>query len=309
MMRSSLKIIFTGLIFAAAAMQACKRSAPASNYNDTDKSGTMQFVSDESFAPILDQELYVFKNDYPKAQPGIVYKTESDAVKFLLSDSSRCAFLSRELTADETKMLQAHNLPAITNKFATDAIAIIVNEASNDTLTSVGEIKKMLTGQANTDKNIVFDNPGSSLVRYLKDLTGVSDFKQKNIYALKSNKEVIEYVSKNPGSIGITSYSWLSDPGKDYADAAQKVKIVSVKDENSKTAPNEYFRPSQTTLYLNQYPLKRDLYIVNCTGRKGLGTGFEFFMRDDKGQRIILRSGLLPVQIPGRDIVVHNNKL
>jgi phosphate transport system substrate-binding protein len=146
-------------------------------------------------------------------------------------------------------------------------------------------------------------------VRYLKDFAGVTEFKQKNIYALKSNKEVIKYVSQHPEAIGITGFSWIDDPAADYADAASKVRILSVKDEHSKTAPAQYFRPSQTTLYLKQYPLQRSLYVINCTGRTGLGAGLELFVEGDKGQRIILRSGLLPTLIPERNIMIHNNKL
>jgi phosphate transport system substrate-binding protein len=304
-----MKIKFGAIIltlFLLAAFVSCKRKSSEPVYTDTYKSGSIQFVSDESFAPILDQEIYIFKNDNPEAKPRVTYKPENEAVKYLLSDSSRCAFLSRKLDAAEVQTLQSHNLPVIENVFAKDAVAVIVNESSNDTLISVNEIKKMLAGQYKTDKSIVFDNPNSSLVRYLKDFSGVKELKQKNIYALKSNKEVIEYVSKHPEAIGIIGFSWLNDPDADYAPAAQKVKIVSVKDENSKTDPNSYFRPSQETLYKNQYPLKRDLYIVNCTGRKGLATGFELFIRDDKGQRIILRSGLLPVNIPERNVTIHN---
>ncbi|HEY9003889.1 MAG TPA: substrate-binding domain-containing protein [Mucilaginibacter sp.] len=293
-------------LFLLAAFESCKRKSNVPVYTDTYKSGSIQFVSDESFAPILDQEIYIFKNDNTKADPKIVYKPENEAVKYLLSDSSRCAFLSRKLDASEVQTLQSHNLPVIENVFAKDAVAVIVNQASNDTLISVNEIKRMLAGQYKTDKSIVFDNPNSSLVRYLKDFSGEKELKQKNIYALKSNKEVIEYVSKHPEAIGIIGFSWLNDPDADYAPAAQKVKIVSIKDESSKTDPNTYFRPSQETLYKNQYPLKRDLYIINCSGRKGLATGFELFIRDDKGQRIILRSGLLPVNIPERNVTIHN---
>jgi len=288
--------------------QACKQNKP-SNYNDTKDSGEALFVSDESFAPILDQELYIFKNDNPKANPAMVYKSENDVVRMLVSDSARFGFLSRDLTADERNAFKAHNLPVLVKKFAVDAIAIIVNTASPDTAITVGEIKKMLAGQTKTDRSIVFDNPNSSLVRYLKEFSGQADFKQKNIYALKSNKEVIEYVSQHPDAIGITGFSWINDPDPDYADAAKKVKVLAIRDENSKTASNVYFRPSQETLYLKQYPLLRYLYIVNCTGRTGLGHGFEYFIESDKGQRIILRSGLLPINIPERNIMIHSNKL
>jgi phosphate transport system substrate-binding protein len=307
-MKNNIIVILSGILLLGT-LQTCKRTPPGKVFNDTHNSGEAVFVSDESFAPILDQELYIFKNDYPKAKPSIVYRSENDAVKYLLTDSSRFCFLARGLNADEINTLKSHSLPAVVTKFAIDAIVIIANEASTDTATSVNEIKQMLTGQAKTDRSIVFDNPSSSLVRYLKDFTGGKDLKQKNIYALKSNKEVIDYVSKHPEAIGITSYSWINDPDTDYADAAKKVKVLAIKDENSKTAPTEYFRPSQTTLYLKQYPLLRYLYIVNCTGRDGLGNGFEHFIEDDKGQRIILRSGLLPIAIPERNIIIHSNKL
>ncbi|MDB5025569.1 MAG: phosphate transporter substrate-binding protein [Mucilaginibacter sp.] len=307
-MRNSILLILSGIILLVS-FQTCKKKSPAKNFNDTRNSGEALFFADESFAPILDQELYVFKNDNPNTKPEMVYKSENDAVRVLLNDSSRFGFLSRNLNADELNKLKVRNLPTVVKKFAVDAIAIIVNGASADTATSVDEIKKMLKGQAKTNRSIVFDNPNSSLVRYLKDFTGERDFKQKNIYALKSNKEVIDYVSKHSEAIGITGFSWINDPDPDYADAAKKVKILAVKDEGSKTAPTQYFRPSQTTLYLKQYPLLRYLYIVNCTGRSGLGSGFEHFIESDKGQRIILRSGLLPIAIPERNIIIHSNKL
>ncbi|HTK20355.1 MAG TPA: substrate-binding domain-containing protein [Mucilaginibacter sp.] len=305
-MRNKITILVLSLVVLFA-FQTCKGNKP-SNYNDTKDSGEALFVSDESFAPILDQELYIFKNDNPNARPTILYKAENDVVKMFLSDSVRFGFLSRDLTKDELTALRAHNLPVLVKKFAVDAITIITNEASADTAITVGDIKKMLAGQTKTDKSIVFDNPNSSLVRYLKEFSGQKDFKQKNIYALKSNKEVIEYVSKHPDAIGITGFSWINDPDADYADAAKKVKVLAIRDENSKT-PNAYYRPSQETLYLKQYPLLRYLYIVNCTGRTGLGHGFEHFIESDKGQRIILRSGLLPINIPERNIMIHSNKL
>lgn len=306
-MKNSINLLILSLLVLFT-FQTCKQSKPK-NYNDTRNSGDALFVSDESFAPILDQELYIFKNDNPKANPTVVYRSETDAVRMLLRDSTRFGFLSRDLSADERNAIKAHNLTVGVKKFAVDAITIIANGASADTALTVGEIKKMLAGQTKTDRSIVFDNPNSSLVRYLKEFTGQTDFKQKNIFALKSSKDVIHYVSQHPDAIGITGFSWINDPDPDYADAAKKVKILAIRDENSKTASAAYFRPSQETLYLKQYPLLRYLYIVNCTGRNGLGYGFEHFIASDKGQRIILRSGLLPIAIPERNIIIHSDKL
>ncbi len=265
-----------------------------------------EFVVDESFRPIVDEELYIFKASYSGVRPKIAYAPENDVINLLMNDSARVVILSRDLNKEEyAALLKGRNLRPAVDRFAIDAVALIVNEASNDTTITVSEIKKMLNGETKTDKNIVFDNPNSSLVRYLKDFAGSKAFKQKNIYSLKSNKEVIKYVSEHPDAIGITGFSWLNDPDKDYADAVQKVKIVAVKDDTGKHPSQQYYTPSQNTLALKQYPLTRNLYILNCTGKYGLGMEFAAFMKSDRGQRIILKSGLLPDEIPERKITVE----
>ncbi|OOQ57672.1 PstS family phosphate ABC transporter substrate-binding protein [Mucilaginibacter pedocola] len=266
-------------------------------------SGTLAFAADESFSPIVGEEEYIFKALYPNAKPVISYVTEAEVLNQLLNDKVRVAILSRELDTTEAGVLKRRALRVNANKFAIDAVTIIVNQASADTLTSVKEIIGMLNGTAKTDKSIVFDNPNSSLVRYLKQLSGRKDLVQKNIYALKNNKEVIKYVASHDNAIGITGFAWLNDPDKDYAADVDKVKIVGVKDDTKETKhAGEYFKPSQTTLVQHTYPLSRSLYILDCTGRKGLGAGFASFLASDRGQRIILKSGLLPDSIPTREI-------
>ncbi|RCH54587.1 phosphate ABC transporter substrate-binding protein [Mucilaginibacter hurinus] len=266
--------------------------------------GRITVLADASFEPIVAEEEYVFESLFPDAKLDIRYLTENELLSSFLNDSIRVAIMSRELKANEVKILNDRKLPPIVNRFAIDAVALIVNAASADTLITVREIKKMLTGKTKTDKNIVFDNPNSSLVRYLKELAGNVDLKQKNIYALKSNKEVIKYVSEHSDAIGIVGFSWLNDPDEDYAAYANRVQIVAVKDEDSKQFAGEYFKPSQTSLVLHQYPLNRSLYIVNSSGKIALGTGFASFLASDRGQRIILKSGLLPDSIPRREISI-----
>ena len=283
-------------------LQACRQPVKKVNSGDEFLKGTTQFVADGSFSPIVDEELYVFKAFYKEAKPQVLYKTEAEAVKLLLSDSIRVAILARNLKPDELELLRSRALPPEINMFAFDAVTLIVNQASADTVTSVTEIKKMLNGQAKTNSAIVFDNPNSSITRYLKEFSGNTTLQQKNIYALKSNVEVIKYVSEHPNAIGFVSFTWLNDPDNYYADLVPKVKIVGVRNESYKDDPVTYFKPSQTTLALKEYPLTRALYIINATGRGGLGKGFASFLESERGQRIILRSGILPDSIPPREI-------
>jgi phosphate transport system substrate-binding protein len=279
----------------------CKQKNKGKVSTDTFMAGSTHFLVDESFGPIIDEENYVFTSLYRDAKPKLLYKTENEILNLLLNDSIPFAIMARNLTPAETKIMEGHTLPPDVNKFAVDAVTLIVNQASNDTTITVSDIKNMLNGKSKTDKNIVFDNPNSSLARYLKDLSGNKDLNGKNIYALKSNKEVITYVSQHQQAIGITGFSWLNDPDADYADAVKKVKIVAIKDDSKKDDVG-FTKPSQETLALKQYPLTRALYIINCSGREGLGTGFASFLLSDRGQRIILKSGLLPDVMPGREI-------
>ncbi|HEY8781998.1 MAG TPA: substrate-binding domain-containing protein [Mucilaginibacter sp.] len=284
--------------------QSCKHKTTI-NSSDRFNSDSSKIVVDESFSPIVDEEFYIFRALDKQMRPQVLYAPENEAISLLLADSVRVAILSRNLTAQENRVLSGRNIKPVVDRFAIDAVALIVNEKSNDTTITVSEIKKMLNGDTKYGKVIVFDNPNSGLVRYLKEFSGNTTFKQKYIYALKSNKDAIRYVSEHPNAIGIVGFSWLNDPDKDYADAVQKVKIVGVRDDMSKNADQNYFTPSQATLALKQYPLTRNLYILNCTGTSySLGMKFAVFLRSDRGQRIILKSGLLPDKIPNRKINV-----
>jgi len=298
-------VVFALAFVSVTAFQACKQSKPSTKNTDTFMTGHADFLIDESCAPIVDEEDYIFTSSFRDAKPRLLYKTENDLLRLLLTDSIPFAIMTRELTTAEVKIMAERKKPPVTNRFAIDAIALIVQQGSKDTSITVSALKGMLNGTLKTNKSLVFDNPNSSLVRYLKDLAGTKDLNAKNVYALKSNKEVIRYVSQHPDAIGITGFAWLNDPDADYADAVKKVKIIGVKDDGRKDDIG-FTKPSQETLALKQYPLIRSLYIIDCTGRQGLGAGFASFIMGDRGQRIILKSGLLPDVIPGREVDISN---
>jgi phosphate transport system substrate-binding protein len=81
----------------------------------------------------------------------------------------------------------------------------------------------------------------------------------------------------------------------------EKIKFMAVKDKKGK-----YQLPTQSNLKTGSYPLIRDLYLIDCQGKAGLGTGFAAFLASDIGQRIILKAGLAPDSLPSRQINVYN---
>lgn len=144
--------------------------------------------------------------------------------------------------------------------------------------------------------------PNSSTVRYMKELAKVKEVPATGVFSFKTNDEVIKFVSENEGMIGVVGVNWLSQPSPNMVDFIKKINILGVKGFKD----NEYHYPTQTELAEEKYPLARDLFIINCQGYTGLGMGFSSFIAGEIGQRIILKSSLMPVKTPGRKLQVRS---
>jgi phosphate transport system substrate-binding protein len=120
----------------------------------------------------------------------------------------------------------------------------------------------------------------------------------QNVSALKSNQEVINYVKTHPGTMGIIGLNWISDQEDPSSMAFMDgLRIASVYDTDPQTA----CKPYAGFIYTKEYPLIRDIWVINKGRRSGLNTGFVLFMKkDDKGQLIIQKSGLVPALTPVR---------
>jgi phosphate transport system substrate-binding protein len=210
--------------------------------------------------------------------------------------------LPRKLSNDELKAFVAKKINPKMTHFATDGVVFIRNKKSNDTLIALDDVINFMKGNSvNGIKGLVFDNPNSSSVRLISELSGIKVTPQKNIYSFNTNSEVIKYVAENDGMIGVVGVNWLTQPPLDMQNNVDAVTVLSVKDKNKQ----DYIYPSQDNLAQGKYPLARDLYIINCQGYSGLGMGFASFLGGERGQRIVLKSGLLPVRMPSRKIVIR----
>jgi phosphate transport system substrate-binding protein len=180
---------------------------------------------------------------------------------------------------------------------------LISNKNNNDTLIALKSVIDFIQGNADSKiKGLVFDNPNSSTVRYMKDLAKVKNIPAKGIFSFKTNDEVIKFVSENDGMIGVVGVNWLSQPSPNMVDVVKKINVLGVKGLKDDT----YYYPTQNDLAELKYPLARDLYIINCQGYTGLGMGFASFIAGEIGQRIVLKSGLLPVKTPSRKLKIRS---
>ncbi|MCD8296722.1 MAG: substrate-binding domain-containing protein [Prevotella sp.] len=317
-MKNSLFYTFVGLTLFAG-MAACS-DQPKNERTDTFSSGAISFASDESFSPIIDEQIQVFEHDYPNAKVTPIYTNELDGVNMLMKDSIRLVITSRQFTQDELKFLRDKTYRPVSIPFAYDGLSLIINRANTDSCISLKNIKRVLRGEATSwsdivpdskrgDILVVFDNKQSSTVHYCVDsLLDGKPIDSPNIMAAKTSKEVIDYVEQTPNAIGIIGSNWLND-NRDTTNTTFKknITVMSVSVFDNATPMNSW-KPYQAYLYDGRYPLVRTLYALLNDPRNGLPWGFAHFLECPKGQLIIFKSGLLPAnaQVSIRPVIVGN---
>ncbi len=290
-----LSIMIFGFIF------SCAKKDPNAPKSDTIVEGKTTILVDETLLPIIEDQLAVFENNY-NSKITLVPQSEKESVLALTNGKADIVVLSRELNKEEQAVFKQKKIAPKSTPFAIDAIAFVKNKKSNDTLIDLKEIIDFIKGNKTNIKGLVFDNPNSSTVRYLSELAGVTALPEVGVFSFKTNEDVIKYVSENDGMIGVVGNNWLYQPKVSMQKYIDNINILSVKGMNSK----EYVFPSQDNVAKRVYPLARVLFIVNCQGYEGLGMGFASFIAGEKGQRIILKSGLAPMREPSRNIRIRN---
>ena len=290
------------LLFVCFLFVMCNQKEQINTNKESILKGAATVFVDETLTPIIEDQIAVFESNYD-AKINIISKSESEIVISLFKEKSGIAVLTRNLTIEENKIFEQKKITPKITKFAIDAIAFISNKATNDTLIDLKNVVVFMKGnQSTTIKGLVFDNPNSSTVRYMNELAGIKAIPEKGVYSFKTNQEVIKFVAQNEGMIGVVGVNWLSQPMPEMQKYVDKVNVLSVKSLSG----GNYYSPSQNNIAEGKYPLARDLYIINGQGYSGLGMGFASFVAGDIGQRIILKSGLLPVRVPGRRINIRN---
>jgi phosphate transport system substrate-binding protein len=282
--------------------------------DETPTRGNIKISVDESFQLLYDTQVYTFESLYQDAKIATRYKPETDVLADLMNDSVRTVVLTRDLTKEEKEYLMANKFVARTTKVAHDALALIVNRANKDTMLLDFQFADMFRGKitswkqinpASPDRpiNIVFDNNKSGNVRYFREKFGITGNFPENCFAVNNNEEVINYVKNNPSALGIVSVNWISDTQDSISEKfLEAVRIVEVG-----TNTMNYCKPYQGYIAEGSYPFCRDVFMISRETFSGLGTGFASFVAGDQGQRIILKSGLVPATMPIRLIEVKKD--
>ncbi len=282
------------LVFAIEGCQGKKVEQPS----DTYKQGKIYISCDESFEPVIDQEVSVYEASYPEAKIIVQYKPEAACLRDFNSDSIRMVIATRSYSEQEKRfMVDSVHVDPDHLTIARDLVAVIVNPLSRDTFYTMQEIRDLLTGKSKKDLQPVLDGTSAtSTVRYMLDSVLKGGSLGKNVAAAQSSNGVIDYVSKTPNAVGFIGYSWIANQDDPVQAAnAKKIKVAYVESTDS---ANAYVQPSQFFIYTKSYPMVRDLVYVIKENYQGLGHGFAHFLEDMRGQLIFRRAGLMPFVHP-----------
>lgn len=285
-------------------------------YKNTTISGTTTIAVDETFRPVMEAEIDLFKGIYGYSEIKARYLPENSALEMLLNDSVQMIVAARMLWDNEIAILNSRKLFPRQLKVATDAIALVVHPSRKIDNISLQQIRELLSGKIVTWNQLdpaslsspiklLFDNEKSGIVKFLADSLCKGEFSTVQASAVDYNQEVIEYTATHPEVLGFVGASWISNRNDSlHLSFHQKIKVLAVSESDQPTSGNSY-QPYQAYLLDKMYPLTRSIYMINAEPRSGLATGLVSFVASDKGQRIILKSGIIPAVAPTRVVNIR----
>lgn len=300
-------ILLSGLI-----LTSCGTSTNPAN-TETATSGNIRIAIDESYLLLGQAELDVFTSQYKYAKITPIFASEDSILQLFLKDSVRLMITSRKLTKNEEAYLQSKYIYPKMVKVAYDAVAFVENKNNRDSMIRYNTIRDVFLGKINSwkqinpksrlqDVKIVFDNNHSANVRYVVEKFGLTNGLPKYCYSAQTNEGVLSYVEKHPEAIGVISVNWISDPADSVShNFLSRVRPIGFTSEYFSEA-EDFYQPYQAYIADKSYPFVRDIYAINRETFVGLGTGFIQFFAGEQGQRIVLKSGMVPATMPVRII-------
>ncbi|MDR1683529.1 MAG: substrate-binding domain-containing protein [Candidatus Symbiothrix sp.] len=284
---------------------SCKQKETTDKWDDTIHSGIISIACDENFKSLMEKEIQVFEGHFPEAVIFPIYTSETEAIRLLIADSVRFALTTRDLYAKEKQDLDSLKLTLRKQLIAFDGIALIINTLNNDSLMSIPQLKRILSGEITEWSQIrpssslgavrlLVDSKESGVLRYVMDSIADKNRLTANIYSLKNCTEVIDKVCKMPNTIGFISLNALNALPEA---TQQKIRLLRLS-ENEPATLNHSYLPYAGDLMQENYPFWRPIYVLLSDPKSGLSSGLSVFLGLQVGQKIIMQEGLLPVTAP-----------
>lgn len=298
-------VVLVTLVLCAGLFQSCKDKSKSKKGSEDILTGKLAVLVDQTLLPVIKESADVFESSYPNSSLELMVRPEIKAVNALLADSAYVIVLTRKLTGKEGDYFKKRGIQPKIFQMASDAVVLINNRSSADTIMSQKNVKSLLEGSL-SGQRLIFDNANSSTLRFLKDYYKLEKVDPKAISAMRDSENVMRYISENTNAVGVIGYNWYLKAVEKNSQLLDKIRTLSIENVGEGESKGLFYKPSQSTIADGVYPFIRPVYIMNYQPNMGLGLGFSAFLTGDRGQRIVLKAGLVPETMPGRDIIIRD---
>lgn len=261
--------------------------------------GEMTIFADPSNQNLLEALTEIYTMKYPKVHFSIVYKPENQILQDLLDTVTSAAFINKPLSEKQTKYLaQKTDVTPRSTLLAYDAVVFITDIDNPLVAINMDELKsKILEGE----NQVVFDNGNSGNFNTVRDVLQLELDENQSVQALDNADEVIEFVQKSTGSIGVIGLNEISETANPkIKEILKEVKILPVLDENNKIQ-----EPTVPNILAMNYPFFKGVYFIVREPGFGIGSGFSRFAGSNQGQLIVKREGLQPNYLYDREVQIN----
>jgi phosphate transport system substrate-binding protein len=266
---------------------------------------SITILADPSWKKILQTLINTYEGLNPTKKIILMVKPESECIQDILSDSFRMAFVTRDFSIEENKFLQGQQWHVRNDTLCYDGITWIVSKSFPADSISISEVQTLFqTGKFDgIPYTLQLNDIGSSIANYLSRYFG-NPISTQHIYKGGQDQEIINSVKGHTTAIGCISSSTLVNlKNKANRSNFESIKILKINTSEDTIAYSSF----QNDLALGTYPFIRVLRVLNHDAPSGLGTAFASFIIHNRGQRLLLKEGLLPFKMPAREIELKNH--
>lgn len=297
----------TGVI-ALAVFVSCERFHRDDYQDNSPTSGKLKVYYDEGLRLHVLNQVFTFEAQYERVDVEPMERTDDQCVIALLNDSCEAIFISRLLNEQETHAFSTKKYNPRYSHVATSGIALIANTGLPLRQINAVDLGRLLQGDLKVkdstgkelDIRFVIDRSNSSVMRFLMDSLMPGKTFGAHCSSTGSSPAAIEYVAKDPGTIAVVDFAWMSDRDDTlFKRLAGKVRFLGLRNKEGVVS-----YPSQSSFKTGEYPLSRKIYVMRKTGEFTLAKGFESFVAGPKGQLTFLKQGLLPARQAERNIEI-----
>ena len=313
-MKAEIKIVMLIAVLAAViTFNGCDYTVKKS----VSTTGELTVGVDEGISPVVKEEASEFMRLNTEAKVNLQVKTTKEVIADLNNGTYKTIVVGRDLTKEEAEIFANNKIEIKKSSFARDGIGVIVNPKNLVTKLNYNELKRIFTGEQKEWNALDGDNKdvyqGKIKVFIARKNASIHDIFKDRVLAgaefgpgdviCSTSTQMMQEIKSNENAIGFISMAWITVSNDTLDESVKPLKIAAV-DPNTGAIGN-YVGLHQGYIANKTYPLFTDAFIFTTDFSMNLSVGFSSFMSSYDGQRIVLKSGLVPVTQPVKIIQLN----